>query len=239
MKRAPKNPLDVRTALRFLRNLRKNNDRAWFAANRGVYDNDVKPQWEDFVTGLLIAASAFDERFAYIAPQQCIFRLHRDTRFTHDKSPYKSYLSAFLSPRGWRGVTPGFYISLDPGGESNISAGVYIPEKPVLTAIRARLAQGDTEFDRVLRAKRLQPYLPLDMDPLKTMPRGYDKEHPRAALIRARRFMAARTFGDRELEDGDAFAIFHEAMRDTAPLVRWLDQFVTPTEPMDDEFSEE
>ena len=126
------NPLDVRTALRFLRGLRDNNDRVWFAANRAVYDQTIKPQWEAFVTGLLIRAGSFDERLPLVDPRGCIFRIYRDTRFTKDKSPYKPHLSAFLSPRGWRGSTPGFYVALEPGGESLFAAGIYQPEKPVL-----------------------------------------------------------------------------------------------------------
>jgi uncharacterized protein (TIGR02453 family) len=221
------NPLDVRTALRFLRGLRDNNDRAWFAANRGVYDDTIKPQWEAFVAGLLIRGGSFDERLHYVDPRRCIFRIHRDTRFSNDKSPYKPHLSAFLSPRGWRGITPGFYVQLSPGGETRFAAGIYVPEKPVLLAIRERLAEGDPEFARILKSKRLAPYLPVDTDPLKMMPRGYDRDHPQAPLIRARRFMVRATYTDKIAQDGDFFALVRAGMRDTAPFVAWLDRFVT------------
>jgi len=225
------NPLDVRTALRFLRGLRDNNDRAWFAANRAVYDDTIKPQWEAFVTGLLIRGASFDERLTLIDPRRCIFRIYRDTRFSNDKSPYKAHLSAFLSPRGWRGSTPGFYVQLAPGGQSLFAAGIYVPEKPSLLAIRERLAAGDRDFARILRAKRLAPYLPVDTDPLKVMPRGYDRAHPQAAWIRARRFMVRKRFPDRVAERDDFFALMRGAMRDAAPFVAWLDRFVTAPEP--------
>jgi len=221
------NPLDVRTALRFLRGLRDNNDRAWFAANRGVYDDTIKPQWEAFVAGLLIRGGSFDERLHYVDPRRCIFRIYRDTRFSNDKSPYKPHLSAFLSPRGWRGITPGFYVQLSPGGETRFAAGIYVPEKPVLLAIRERLAEGDPEFARILKSKRLAPYLPVDTDPLKMMPRGYDRDHPQARWIRARRFMVRATYTDKIAQDGDFFALVRAGMRDTAPFVAWLDRFVT------------
>jgi uncharacterized protein (TIGR02453 family) len=220
-------PLDVAATFTFLRGLRKNNDRAWFEAHREPYDTRIKPGFEDLVAGLLIAAVTFDERFATIEPRRCIFRIYRDVRFSADKSPYKPRVSAFLSPRGWRGTTPGFYIALEPGGESMMAAGIYVPEKPVLAALRRRLADGDPAFDRILRAKRLAPYLPLDTDPLVRMPAGFDRDHPRGDLIRARRYMVRRTFTDRELCDGDAFALLRGAMRDTAPFVRWLDQSVS------------
>ena len=221
------NPLDVRSALRFLRGLRDNNDRAWFAANRGVYDETIKPQWEAFVAGLLIRGGSFDERLHHVDPRRCIFRIYRDTRFSNDKSPYKPHLSAFLSPRGWRGITPGFYVQLRPGGESLFAAGIYVPEKPVLLAIRARLAEGDPDFARILKSKRFAPYLPVDTDPLKVMPRGYDRDHPQSTWIRARRFMVRKTYTDTAAAGDDLFALMRTAMRDTAPFVAWLDRFVT------------
>jgi uncharacterized protein (TIGR02453 family) len=227
-------PLDVRAAMRFLRGLRDHNTRDWFTANRGVYDEKIKPQFEDLVAVLLIAASRYEPRFAYVDPRSCIFRIYRDIRFSNDKTPYKAHLSAFLSPRGWRGSTPGFYVGLEPGGESVMSAGVYVPEKPALTAIRRRIAEGDRDLDRILRAKRLQPYLPVNTDPLKRIPPGFDRDHPRSDLIRARRYMVRRPFTDAELTRGNAFALFRDAMRDTAPFVAWLDQFVTRAAPPDD-----
>ncbi len=208
-------PLDVPAAFTFLRALRENNDRAWFEGHREAYDTRLKPGFEDLVAGLLIAATRFDPRFAFVEPRRCIFRIHRDIRFARDKTPYKPRLSAFLSPRGWRGTTPGFYIALEPGGESLIAAGIYTPEAAVLADLRRRLAAGDPALERILRAKRLR------------MPAGFEREHPRGELIRARRYMLRRTFSDAELTERDAFACYRTGMRDTAPFVRWLDASVS------------
>lgn len=216
-------PLDVRAAFRFLRALSKNNHRAWFNEHRDEYAA-LKGQFEDFVAGLLIAATRFDARFARVEPRRCIFRIFRDIRFAKDKTPYKTRLSAFLSPLGWRGSTPGFYVALEPGGESMMAAGIYVPEKPVLADLRQRFAAGDPAFDRLMRSKRFAAYLPLDTDPLARLPRGFDRDHPRAELIRARRYMVRRPFGDAELTAGNAFGLFAAALRDTAPFVAWLDK---------------
>jgi uncharacterized protein (TIGR02453 family) len=216
-------PLDLRAALKWLRELRANNDRAWFEQHRAPFDTVLKPGFEDFVAGLLIAATKFDERFAYIEPKRCIFRIHRDVRFSNDKTPYKPRFSAFLSPLGWRGTTPGFYVALEPGGESIMAAGIYVPAKPVLADLRRRIADGDTALDTILRRKTFAPYLPLDTDPLVRLPAGFPKDHPRGDLLRARRYMVRRAFTDTELTRGDAFGSFKAAMRDTAPFVAWLD----------------
>jgi uncharacterized protein (TIGR02453 family) len=220
--RPAREPLDVAAAFGFLRDLREHNERPWFERNRERYAA-LKPGFEDFVAGLLIAATKFDERYAFVEPHRCIFRIYRDIRFSPDKTPYKTRLSAYLSPLGWRGTSPGFYIALEPGGESMIAAGIYIPEKPVLAELRRRFAAGDPAFTRIINAKRFAPYLPIDTDPLVRMPAGFDREHPRGELIRARRYMVRRTFPDIELTRGDAFDGFRAALRDTAPFVRWLE----------------
>jgi uncharacterized protein (TIGR02453 family) len=172
---------------------------------------------------------SFDERFAHIEPRRCIFRIHRDVRFAKEKSPYKSRLSAFLSPRGWRGTTPGFYVAIEPGGESMFAAGIYTPEKHVLADLRRRFAAGDAAFDRILRKRAFAPYLPLDTDPLVRIPAGFERDHPRGELVRARRCMVRRAFADSELMRGDAFGAYRAAMRDTAGFVGWLDASVEAT----------
>jgi uncharacterized protein (TIGR02453 family) len=219
---APREPLDAAVALRFLRQLKAHNDRTWFAAHRAVYDDTIKPGFEDLVTGLIAAATAFDERFAGADPRAMLFRLARDTRFSADKTPYKSVVSAFLSPFGKSGTNAGFYVQLSPG-ESMFAAGIYTPEKPALLALRQHFAAGARDFERVLRAKRFAPYLPLDTDPLKRVPRGFPPDHPRADLLRARNYMVHRTYPDATIVRDGPFATFRDAMRDCAPFVAYLD----------------
>lgn len=215
-------PIDAARALRWLRQLKKNNDRAWFAAHRATYDEHVKPEWEDLVAGLLAFAVRFDQRLAYVDPRRCLFRLARDTRFSNDKTPYKSHVSAWLSPLGKSGANAGFYVSLSPG-DSHFSAGIYTPEKPVLEALRRGMAADPRPFDRILRAKVMAPYLPLRTDGLARMPRGFPKEHPRGELIRARNYLVRREWSDAEIARKGAFATFRDAIRDCAPFVRYID----------------
>jgi uncharacterized protein (TIGR02453 family) len=218
--------IDVARTFRFLRGLKKNNDRAWFAEHRAAYDEHIKPEWHDLVAGLLAAAVPLDERFAYVDPKACLFRLHRDTRFSSDKTPYKTGISAFLSPFGKSGANAGYYVALEPGA-SLFAAGLYLPAPEALTALRRHFAGDDVrDFERIFRAKRIAPYLPLETDSLTRSPRGFPKEHPHVTLIRARRYMVRRTYADRELATAGAFATFRGAMRDCAPLVTYLDAVV-------------
>jgi uncharacterized protein (TIGR02453 family) len=216
--------IDVARTFTFLRALKKNNDRAWFAANRVRYDDHIKPEWNDLVTGLLAAAVPLDERFAYVDPKQCLFRLHRDTRFSADKTPYKTNISAFLSPFGKSGANAGYYVSLEPGGASLFAAGIYTPENDALAVLRRHFAEHDLRaFEALFRTKKIAPYLPLQTDSLTRSPRDLPKEHPHLALIRARRYMVRRAYPDADLVRDGAFETFRAAMRDCAPLVRYLD----------------
>ena len=222
--------IDVARTLRFLRALKRHNDRTWFAENRATYDEHIKPEWNDLVAGLLAAHVALDERFAYVEPKACLFRLHRDTRFSADKTPYKTGVTAFLSPFGKNGANAGYYVCIEPGG-SLFAAGIYTPTDEALLALRGHFAESDVRpFEALFRAKKFAPYLPLRTDGLTRSPRGFPKEHAHVALIRARRYMIRRDYTDAEITSAGAFATFRSAMRDCAPFVAYLDAIVRDEE---------
>ena len=96
-------------------------------------------------------------------------------------------------------------------------------------------------FDRILKAKVMVPYLPLDTEPLRITPRGFPKVHPRLPLIRARNYLVRRDVSDAELRARGAFAVFRDTIRATAPFVRWLDarmQTAPRPDPFDEGFDE-
>jgi uncharacterized protein (TIGR02453 family) len=230
-------PLDLKIAFRFLRGLKKNNDRTWFHANRAAWDEHVRHAWEDLVTMLLLAGSSVDDRLRHVDPRACTFRIANDTRFHKQRDPYKPWLSAWMSPGGKDGAFSGYYVHLAPG-DTHFSAGIYVPVKPAIHALRSTFAEDGAEaraFDRILAAKAIRPYLPLDTEPLRVTPRGFPKQHPRLPLIRARNYLVRRDISDRELTERGAFAVFRDAIRATAPFVRWIDAHAT-VERADDPF---
>ncbi len=217
-------PLHLPATFRFLRGLARNNDRAWFHANRAAWDGHVRHAFEDLVTMLLLAGARADDRLAHVDPRACLFRLANDTRFHVSKAPYKTWLSAWMSPGGKDGAFAGYYVHLGPG-DSHFSAGIYVPAKPSIHALRSAFADDGSDaraFDRILGSKPMRPYLPLDTEPLRVTPRGFPKDHPRLPLIRARNYLVRRDVSDRELLERGAFAVFRDAMRATAPFVRWI-----------------
>ena len=230
-------PLDVEVAFRFLRGLARTNDRTWFHAHRGPWDEHIRHGFEDLVTMLLLASARVDPRLAHVDPRACLFRLANDTRFHTGKAPYKTWLSAWISPGGKNGAYPGYYVHLSPTG-TFFSAGVYVPTKPSLHALRMCFAEDRAAaraFDRILAAKAMRPYLPLDTEPLRVTPRGFPKAHPRLALIRARNYLVRRDIANDELRSRGTFAVFRDAIRDTAPFVRWLDEHAATTSTLNED----
>jgi len=218
-------PLDLAVAFRFLRGLKANNDRTWFHANRDAWDAHVRHAWEDLVTMALLDGAGADERLRHVDPRACLFRIANDTRFHKQRDPYKPWLSAWLSPGGKNGAYAGYYFHLAPG-DSHLSSGIYVPSKDVLHALRAAFAEDGANaraFDRILASKAMRPYLPLETEPLRVTPRGFPKAHPRMPLIRARNYMLRRDVSDAELRERGPLRVFRDAIRATAPFVRWLD----------------
>jgi uncharacterized protein (TIGR02453 family) len=229
-------PLDVAIAFRFLRGLARTNDRSWFHAHRGPWDEHIRHGFEDLVTMLLLDAAHVDDRLRHVDPRACLFRLANDTRF-HERAPYKTWLSAWLSPGGKNGAFAGYYLHLSPGG-SEFSAGIYVPTKPSLHALRVTFADDGADaraFDRLLTARAMRPYLPLETSSLRVTPRGFPKAHPRLSLIRARNYLVRRDVSDAELRDRGPFSVFRDAIRATAPLVRWIDEHTRSERGRDDE----
>jgi uncharacterized protein (DUF2461 family) len=91
------------------------------------------------------------------------------------------------------------------------------------------MARDARPFERILRAKKLAPYLPLRTDALVRMPRGFPKDHPHGDLIRARNYLVRRQYTDAEITKKGAYAIFSAAIRDCAPFVRYIDEVAAPS----------
>lgn len=234
-------PIELERTFRFLRGLKKNNDRTWFHAHREDWDGHIRHGWEDLVTTVILAAVEHDDRLRHADPRACLFRIANDTRFHKQRDPYKPWLSAWMSPGGKSGAFAGYYLQLAPG-ESEFSAGIYTPEKDALRALRATFAADGAEaraFDRITRAPAMRAYGPVDTDPLRVTPRGFPRVHPRLPLIRARNYMVRRDVPDAELRERGVVRTFRDAIRATAPFVRWLDAVAGTGVPAQDAFEEE
>ena len=168
----------------FLRGLKRNNNREWFQARKQIFDEKVKAPMVELVEAVNREMAAFAPDYVN-EPQKAIYRIYRDTRFSHDKTPYKTHIAAIFPRRGMdKHVGGGLYFSVSPF-EIEVAGGAYMPGPDELKTIRAHLAEHYEEFQRLVRAPALRKQVgELQGNQLARVPKGYPKEHPAADLLR-------------------------------------------------------
>ena len=189
----------------FLRDLRENNDREWFAANKGRYLAEVRDPMLDFI-------GAFAAPLAEISPHfvadprpngGSLFRIYRDTRFSRDKTPYKTNAGAhFRHAAGKDAHAPGFYLHLEPG-MCFAGCGVWRPDGPTVTKIREAIDVERDAWTRVTTARDFTETFELEGDSLKRPPRGYEADHPLVEDLKRKDFVAAMSFSEGEVLEVD------------------------------------
>jgi len=184
------NKLDLRPVLRFVTALKRNNNRPWFEAHRADFEV-ARTQFENYVAALIAELSRTDP-LAGLSPKDCIFRLNRDLRFTKDKTPYKPYMSAYIAPGGRKSRRMGYYVHLEPGN-SMLAGGLHDPEPQQLAAWRAAIHRDPRPLKKILAGAAFRRYFgEVQGERLKTVPRGYAKDHPEAHLLRLKSATAIR-----------------------------------------------
>ncbi|HET9101162.1 MAG TPA: DUF2461 domain-containing protein [Acidobacteriaceae bacterium] len=180
-------------ALQFLRGLARNNRRDWFDARKAVYERELKAPMLALIEE--INGELLDFAPEHIRPaQKCMFRIYRDTRFSPDKTPYKKHISAWWARQGLEKKSGGgFYFHLS-AKELVIAAGVYMPEREQLLAIRNHLLDHHEEFRRLLKDRKLQRLM-TEFDGLRLTrpPKGFPKDHPAMDLLACRQWGVSAT----------------------------------------------
>ena len=186
--------------LDFLKKLSRNNNREWFEKNKSRY-LEIKDEFEIFVTDVLHEMIPFDESLAGLNPKKLTFRIYRDVRFSKDKTPYKTNVSAGISPAGKGMGVPGYYFQIQPGNNSMIAAGMYQPSPENLVKIRQEIDYNGDQLVQTLKGKKFKKVFGelWNEDKLKTMPKGYPADNPHSELLKLKSFMVLRSFTDIEV----------------------------------------
>jgi uncharacterized protein (TIGR02453 family) len=186
---------------KFLKDLKKNNDRVWFEKNKPKY-LAAKQGFEEFVAQLLNELSKFDDGVGKLDPKKLPFRIYRDVRFSKDKSPYKTNMGAGISPNGKLVQEPGYYIHIEPG-KSFVAGGIYMPDSENLAKIRQEIDYNAKAFNSILTNKSFKKLYPAldDFDKLKTMPKGYPKDHAQIEFLKHKSFIVSHNYSDKEVMD--------------------------------------
>jgi len=161
---------------RFLKDLKKNNDREWFAAQKRRYEEHLKDPSLRIIAAFAPELKKISPHF--MATPRSLFRIHRDTRFAKDKSPYKTHIGLhFRHDHAKDAHAPGYYLHIEPGGVF-LGVGIWHPESSPLRAIREHIVEDPTGWKRASRAKAFASAFELAGDRLKRPPKDFDPEHP-------------------------------------------------------------
>jgi uncharacterized protein (TIGR02453 family) len=175
-------------ALTFLRNLARHNDRDWFTPRKPQFESELKEPMLALIRKITEAMTDFAPSFVRPA-EKSIFRIYRDTRFSHNKLPYKTHVAAWWSHQGLQKTSgAGYYFHIS-AKEMIIAAGAYMPEKDQLAAIRQWLLDHHKEFRKLLQNKKVRSaFSEFEGNALIRPPKGFPSEHPGLDLIRCRQW---------------------------------------------------
>lgn len=218
--------MDFPLILKFLKDIAKNNNREWFEKNKPRY-LEAKLSFEDFLEALHKEFLKFDEGLAGLNPRKLGFRIYRDVRFSKDKRPYKTNMGAGFSPGGKMMQEPGYYIHIEPG-KSFVAGGMYMPTPENLAKIRQEIDYNSKAFLKILNDKTFKKFFEGldDFDKLKTMPKGYPKDHPQIELLKYKSFIVSHSFSDKEVSDKKFIASIGAASRNIKKLNDFLSQAI-------------
>ncbi|WBV60135.1 DUF2461 domain-containing protein [Chryseobacterium camelliae] len=207
--------------LNFLQKLGENNNREWFTENKALY-TESQQNLIAFIEKLLQEMSGFDPELSKIDAKKSLFRIYRDTRFSKDKSPYKTNFGASLG-MGKGSQKGGYYFHLEPG-KSFIAGGIYMPDSAVLKELRKEISLYGNEFLNILNNKDFKKHFPeLDQDDkLKKVPQGFEKEDPMAEFLKLKNFIVVYSLKDEEILDKDAVKKLAKIFRLMKPLNDFL-----------------
>ena len=208
--------------LKFLKDIKKNNNREWFEKNKPKY-LEAKTDFEELVGAVLTEITKFDSALGGLDPKKLPFRIYRDVRFSKDKRPYKTNMGAGFSPNGKLVQEPGYYLHLEPG-KSFVAGGIYMPDAERLTKIRQEIDYNYNSLKKVTSNKKFSSLYPQfdDFDKLKTAPKGYPKDHPQIELLKLKSFIVSREFSDKEVLDKK----FAKNVADHCKAIKPLNDFI-------------
>jgi len=179
--------------LQFLRDLSCNNNKEWFTANKGRYQ-EVLQIWYAFCEELIHAIGQYDPDIARLTIKDCTYRIYRDTRFSSDKSPYKTHFGLFLSKGGKKSMHAGYYFHIGTGEGDGyphyhmLAAGNYCYEPQVIKLLREDISYGWEEFKTEVLDKADASFV-IDMDgALKKVPKEYPADAPYADFMRLKNY---------------------------------------------------
>jgi uncharacterized protein (TIGR02453 family) len=217
------------STLQFLKQLKKNNNKVWFDANRNKYEaarNDIAL----FVQNVIDKFCKTDTTLTSLTAKNCLFRINRDVRFSKDKSPYKTNMGAYFNAAGKNSMTSGYYLHISPG-ESFVGGGMYHPDAEALKKLRQEIDYNFKEFKSIIDNKKFKAVYAKGLSnnedvKLSRPPKGYDENNPAIEFLKLKSIVATAPLSDTEITNAKFVSTIVKAFETLHPLVIFLNKAV-------------
>jgi uncharacterized protein (TIGR02453 family) len=221
-------------AIKFLRSLKRNNRREWFQPRKHLYDQHLKEPMLELVAALNAGMARIAPDYV-TEPKKAIFRIYRDTRFSADKTPYKTHIAASFSRRGpGRLGSGGFYFSISPD-QIEVAGGVYHPEPETMLLVRTHIAENHRELRRILAGRKTRTLMgELQGDALTRAPKGFDPGHPAVAWIKMKDWILDVSLDASLATTPKLHGEILERFRAMAPVIAFLNRPLLARKPSKD-----
>ena len=212
----------------FLRSLQRHNHRDWFQPRKHIFDGQVKEPMSALVAALNIALKTFSPEHI-TDPNKAIYRIYRDTRFSKDKTPYKTHIAAYLY---WKGSSRqeggGYYFAISPK-EVAIGGGIYMPAPETLLAVRNHIAANYGELEKITKTRAVRRLLgEVQGEQLTRVPKGFAADHPAAEWLRFKQWYLYTTLDPKVATTPALYREILTRFRAMAPFVAFLNRALAP-----------
>lgn len=192
----------MKKAIEFLSELKDNNNKPWFDANKSRY-LEVQEEFAAFVEKLIEGIEKFDSEIKGLKPKDCMYRIYRDVRFSPNKEPYKNWMGAYICKGGKKSEYAGYYFYIEPRGAdyiggSILSVGSYAPQPKILKSIREEILDNGAGFEAAIKKAKGFSLLH-DGDKLRKVPKGFPPDSEWSEYLKLKDFSLSRFITDKEL----------------------------------------
>lgn len=210
--------------LDFLKKLGKNNNRDWFQANKELYTQSHENAI-GFADAVLTELQKHDN-IETPSGKKSLFRIYKDTRFSKDKTPYKTHWGCHFK-RATKQLRGGFYVHIEPGN-SFVGGGFWAPNPDDLKRIRVELAADADEFRKIISSKKFKDtFGELKGDKVKTAPKGFSKDHENIDLLRYKQYVISKPFSDKEILSDDFYKKVNDVFTAMRPFFNYMSEVLT------------
>lgn len=213
------------STVRFLKELKKNNNKPWFDEHRRDYEA-AKADFASFIQAVIDKHSKNDAAIKNITAKDCLFRINRDIRFSKNKSPYKTNFGASINKGGRKAMnSAGYYFHLEPGG-SFTGGGIYMPMPEELKKVRQEIDYNFSGLKKIINTKKFKSvYGNLDRSAeylLSRVPKGYEPDNPAADYLKLKSYICTITIPDSMLSSNTLLKKTTDAFEALQPLIEFI-----------------